>query len=331
MSGACPPAGTLGVVRVDAAPTDRGERVTDEPRLVQRVGVDGDLDAGAVGHGQRGVDDGGRGAPVLVQLQSECAAADLREHRVVRDGVALAEQSEVERIPLHRLQHPGQMPGAGSDGGGLGTLGGTGAAAHQGRDAGGECLVGDLGADQVDVRVDGARGDDPSVARDDLGLRADDEVGVDAVHGVGVAGLADAGDPAVADAQVGLDDPPVVDDHRARDDGVRSALRARGARLAHGLPNDLATAEHGLVTGAPRAAGAVLLDLDEQVGVGEADTVAGGGAEQIGVRAAGEIRHRGHLRSRRAGRVRHGHRRAVRVRRRRGSPARSARRSRRRR
>ncbi len=35
-----------------------------------------------------------------------------------------------------------------------------------------------------------------------------------ALHEVGVAGLADAGDAAVADADVGLDDAPVVDDQR---------------------------------------------------------------------------------------------------------------------
>ena len=41
-----------------------------------------------------------------------------------------------------------------------------------------------------------------------LGAGADDQVGVDAVHGVGVAGLAERDDPAVADADVGLDDRP---------------------------------------------------------------------------------------------------------------------------
>ena len=49
---------------------------------------------------------------------------------------------------------------------------------------------------------------------------------VDARLHVGVAGLADAGDAAVLDADVGLDDAPVVDDQRVGDDGVGARRRA---------------------------------------------------------------------------------------------------------
>ena len=47
---------------------------------------------------------------------------------------------------------------------------------------------------------------------------------VDARLDVGIAGLADGGDAAVLDADVGLDDAPVVDDQRVGDDGVDRAL-----------------------------------------------------------------------------------------------------------
>ena len=91
--GRVPPAGPLGVVGVDGPSLERGHRDVDEPRLVQGVGVDGDLDVEAVRLGQAAV-DGGRGrAPVLVQLQPHRAAPDLllepRRHR----RVALAEGS----------------------------------------------------------------------------------------------------------------------------------------------------------------------------------------------------------------------------------------------
>ena len=59
--------------------------------------------------------------------------------------------------------------------------------------------------------------------------RADHQVRVDAVHDVGVAGLAERDDPAVADADVGLDDAPVVEDDRAGDHEVGRAL-GRGSR-----------------------------------------------------------------------------------------------------
>ena len=90
--GCVPAAGTLGVIGVDAAAVDRGQGVLDEARLVEGVGVQVDLYARRVGDRQAGVDRGGRRAPVLVQLESRCAAAQLLPHGVRVDGVALAEQ-----------------------------------------------------------------------------------------------------------------------------------------------------------------------------------------------------------------------------------------------
>ena len=69
-----------------------------------------------------------------------------------------------------------------------------------------------------------AGGEDLALAGDRLGARPDDDV--DAGLDVGVAGLADAGDLAVLDADIGLDDAPVVDDQRVGDDGVDGALGA---------------------------------------------------------------------------------------------------------
>jgi hypothetical protein len=74
------------VVGVDAPSGDRGEGVADEAGLVEGVGVDGDLDAGAVGGGERGVDGGRGGTPVLVQFEADGAAADLGEQRLLGDA-----------------------------------------------------------------------------------------------------------------------------------------------------------------------------------------------------------------------------------------------------
>ena len=43
-------AGALGVVGVDCAPLEGGDRIFDEPRLVQRVGMDGDLHIEFIGN-----------------------------------------------------------------------------------------------------------------------------------------------------------------------------------------------------------------------------------------------------------------------------------------
>ncbi len=74
------------------------------------------------------------------------------------------------------------------------------------------------------MAVDRARGEDLAVAGEDLGRRADDERGIDAVHRVGIAGLADTDDPAVAHADVRLDDAPVVEHDRAGDHEIGRAL-----------------------------------------------------------------------------------------------------------
>jgi hypothetical protein len=71
----------------------------------------------------------------------------------------------------------------------------------------------------------------------------------------------------------------------------------RGARclaLAHAVADHLAAAElHFLAIDGP-----VFLDLDEQFGVGEADLVAGGRPEHVGIGGAGNLGgHRSVLRS----------------------------------
>ena len=56
-----------------------------------------------------------------------------------------------------------------------------------------------LRADEMDVGVEAAGGEDLALARDHLGAGADDDV--DAGLDVGIAGLADRGDAAVLDAR----------------------------------------------------------------------------------------------------------------------------------
>ena len=86
-----------------------------------------------------------------------------------------------------------------------------------------------LRADEVDVRVDAAGREDQAFARDRFGRDADDHAVGDAGHHVGVAGLADAGDPAALDADVGLVDAGPVDDERVGDDAVERASSATPA------------------------------------------------------------------------------------------------------
>ena len=108
----------------------------------------------------------------------------------------------------------------------------------------------------------------------------------------GLPALPMRGDAAVLDADVGLDDAPVVEDQRVGDARV-SATSARDAlALAHAVADHLAAAELHFFAVAAGAQGVVVLDLDRRVGVGEAHAVAGGGAEHLGVGAAVDGGHR---------------------------------------
>ena len=100
----------------------------------------------------------------------------------------------------------------------------------------------------------------------------------------GLPALPMRGDAAVLDADVGLDDAPVIDDQRVGDDGVDRALGAAALALAHAVADHLAAAELHLLA----VDGEVALDLDEELGVGEPHAVAGGRAEHVGIGGARE-------------------------------------------
>ncbi len=118
------------------------------------------------------------------------------------------------------------------------------------------------------MRVDAARGDDAALPGYHLGRRAHDHAWGDTGLDVRVAGLAHSHDAAGADAEIGLDDAPVIQDEGVGDDEVEHAVRGGGARgLAHPVANHLAAAELHLVA----VDREVLLDLDQDVRVGEPD------------------------------------------------------------
>lgn len=192
---------------------------------------------------------------------------------------------------VERFEHPRQMPRTRRDGRGLAALRWAGTTGDDRGDAPAERLLHDLRTDEVHVAVDRARGQDAAVTRDHLRGGAHHQIGMHARHDVRVAGLADGGNAAVANTDVRLDDSPVIDDDHAGDDGVGRTVGPGGARLAHRLAEHLAAAEDRLVACPPRTAAAVLGDLDEQIGVGEADAIAGGRTEQCGVAGTRELAH----------------------------------------
>ena len=132
----------LGVIRVNRPALERGDRVVDVARLVQRVGVDRDLHVVLLGDRQAAVDRRRRRAPVLVQLEADRAGADLLDEALRAASVLpLPSEAEVERQRVGRLQHQLDVPRAGRAGRRVGAGRRAGAAADERRDAAGERLV----------------------------------------------------------------------------------------------------------------------------------------------------------------------------------------------
>ena len=136
----------------------------------------------------------------------------------------------------------------------------------------------------MNVGIEPASGQDPALSRDRLGRRSDDDS--DAGLRIRIPGLADTGDASVPDPHVGLDDPAAVHDQRIGDDRIGGAPAARDLALAHAVADHLAAAElHLLAIGRE-----IALDLDDEIGVGKPDPVAGRRAVHGRIGGARDIR-----------------------------------------
>jgi len=131
----------------------------------------------------------------------------------------------------------------------------------------------------VDVGVDTARGEDHPLACNDFGTRADHDVY--ARLDIGITRLANGADAAVFEPDIGLHNAPVIDNQRIGNDRVGD-FGSDALALPHAVADDLAAAEFHLLT----VNGVVLFDLNPQLGIGQADTVAGGRAEHLRVGVA---------------------------------------------
>jgi hypothetical protein len=79
----------------------------------------------------------------------------------------------------------------------------------------------------------------------------------------------------------------MVDDQRIGDDGIGRPLRVGQLRLPHAVADHFAATEFHFLA----VQGKILFHLDDQLGIGQAQAVAGGGAEHVDI---GAPRHMGH-------------------------------------
>src|SRR5882757_3591353 len=97
--------GAFGVEGMDGAALERRNRILDEARFVQRVGVDRDLNVELVGDRQTCIDGSRRRAPILMKLETASPGLDLLDKRVGGRSVAFAKKTEIHRKCFSRLQH----------------------------------------------------------------------------------------------------------------------------------------------------------------------------------------------------------------------------------
>ena len=136
----------------------------------------------------------------------------------------------------------------------------------------------------MDVGVEAAGGEDFAFAGDHVGARSDDDG--DAGLDIRIAGLADGGDFAVLEPDIGFDDAPMVENERVGDDGVDRALLVADLALPHAVADHLAAAELHLLA----VSAEILLDFDDEIGVGKPHAVTRGRAEHVGIDRAAQFR-----------------------------------------
>src|ERR1700738_2823721 len=111
-----------------------------------------------------------------------------------------------------------------------------------------DAAAGPRGSDRVvecAERIEAAGGENLTLAGNDLGAGADDDG--DVRLNTRIAGLADGEDAPLLEADIGLHDPPIVEDQRVGDDGIDRALGIRRLALAHAVADHLAAAEFHLL------------------------------------------------------------------------------------
>src|SRR5262245_8204119 len=215
-----------------------------------------------------------------MKLQATGSGLDLLNETRCRAGVTFAENTEVHGKGVGRLVHALNMPGSWRTGRGRGSRCRPCPTADYGGQAGIKRLFDLLWADVVDMRVDAAGSDDITFAGDHFGTRTDDHADI-GLH-IRIARLAYSGNTPVLDADIGLHNSPVIENHCVGNDRIDSTFTAGTLRLAHAISDHLPASKlHFLAVGRE-----VLLYFDDEVGIGETHLVADRWAKHLRIGGA---------------------------------------------
>src|SRR5262245_6231484 len=100
MSAAC----TLAMEGVNRSSLERPDRILDESRFVECVGMYRDLNIQLVCYSQAAIDRGGCRSPILVQFEAAGAGKDLLPQWLRRRAIAFAKKAQVHRVFIRRFE-----------------------------------------------------------------------------------------------------------------------------------------------------------------------------------------------------------------------------------
>ena len=132
----------------------------------------------------------------------------------------------------------------------------------------------------MNVGVDPTRGDNLALTGDHFSRGTNHQFRINAGHRIRVACFAHFDNAPILNADITLDNAPVVDNQRIGNDKVEHPLIARGpATLPHPIADHLAATKGNLIA----IDSEIFFNFDDQFGVGQPDAVAGGRAIEIGI------------------------------------------------
>ena len=282
--GCVPAAGPFGVEGAQRATFGGCDGVFYKAAFVQGVGVDGDLNVLLFGHIQAVANRCWGGAPVFVQLEADYACVNLLVQRIGQTRVAFAKKAQIHGEGIGRLQHAFDIPRARCASGGKRARGRPRAAAHHGGHSAGQGFFNLLRADEMDVAINPACGDDIAFATDDLGAGANDDV--HARLGIWVARFANTDNAPALQTNVGFHNTPVIQYEGIGHHTIDRALPTGALALCHAVAYGFAAAKLHFLAVAACGQGEILFDFNQQIRIRQAHTVAHGGAKDFRVGAA---------------------------------------------
>jgi hypothetical protein len=250
--------------------------------------MNGDLDIKFIGNAKASVDCRGSRPPILVQFQTDCPRSNLLPQGLGRRAVAFAKKTEIHRILLGGLEHPMDVPMSGCARRGVSTGRRAGSSSDHRCDPAGDRMFDLLRADEVDMGVQAAGGDDAALAGYDLGRRTDNHCY--SILNKGISGVPDPRDTTFLDSDVAFNDAlNGVKDKRVGNHQIEGFRVGGERRLTHAVANDFASAKFDFAAVSAVFRNQVAFDFDEQLRIGQANLIANRGTEHFRIKSAREF------------------------------------------